>query len=569
MPDQGRKTKTLVAWLILASGGLLLLTGFAVPPSTLVTALRGTPGDNPEQLLLGATLFKISLVILGLLAIALGRMSVRRPPSHSRRPHSDPYRWFNLALLTAILIAAAALRLYGLNAGLWHDEILTYVRYARMPFGEIISTYSDQNQHLLYTLLAHASFWLFGEGAWSLRIPAVLFGLGSIWALYLLGCKVASAREALLAAALVAFSYHHIWFSQNARGYTGLLFWTVLTSWWFLRGLREARPQSWLLYAAGAALGVYTNMTLLFVIIGHFITYVMAIFTRRQEAWPNKWHGFFLGFCLAGFLTLQLHALVLPQILSGVIGEESTIPAWTSPLWTLLEFARGMEMSFAGGIAATAALVIFGAGVVSFARTDPIVLQLFLIPPFICAVVVLGMGHHLWPRFFFFTIGFGALIVVRGGMEVGRLATRLLHVTSTQSIALGTALCVGVILTSALSIPRVYAPKQDYQGALDFVNARKEAGDAVATVGLATFTYKNFYNLDWHEVKTLADLRAIRSQANRTWLLYTFPPHVQAVYQDIMTSVQRDFTVLRQFHGTVGSGTVFVCLSDTLRHNPP
>jgi hypothetical protein len=309
-------------------------------------------------------------------------------------------------------------------------------------------------------------------------------------------------------------------------------------------------------------LGVYTNMTLLFVIMGHFIAYVMAIFTRRKEAWPDKWHGFFLGFCLAGFLTLQLHALVLPQLFSGVVGEESTIPAWTSPLWTLLEFAKGMEMSFAGGIAAAAALVIFGAGVLSFARTDPVVLQLFLIPPLICAAVVLGMGHHLWPRFFFFTIGFGALVVVRGGMELGRLAMRLLHVTATQAITIGTALCIGLIMTSVLSVPRAYAPKQDYQGALDFVNTSKEAGDAVATVGLATFTYKHFYHLDWHEVKTVEDLRAIRSQAKRTWLLYTFPPHVQAVSREIMTSIQRDFTVLRQFHGTVGNGTVFVCLSD-------
>jgi mannosyltransferase len=568
MPDKGRRIATLTARLSLAGGGLLSLTGFVVPSSTLVTSLRVTPGDGPEQLLLGATLFKIGLALLGLLIIALGRMSIWRSNSRPQSPPADPDRTIHLASLTAILVAATALRLYGLDVGLWHDEILTYVRYAQMPFGEIISTYNDQNQHLLYTLLAHASLRIFGEGAWSLRVPAVLFGIGSLWALYFFGRQVVRVREALLASALLAFSYHHIWFSQNARGYTGLLFWTLLASGLFLRGLSHRWPQFWLLYAASAALGIYTNMTMLFVIIGHFIIYLMAVLVRRKEIWPDKWAGLVLGFCLAGFLTLQLHALVLPQIFSGVIGEESTIPAWTSPIWTLLEFAKGMEMSFAGGTAAAAALVIFSAGLLSFARTNPLVMQLFIIPPVICAAVVLGMGHHLWPRFFFFTIGFGALVVVRGGMELGRLGTRLLRAASAKSLPVGTALCIGLILIAATSIPQAYAPKQDYQGALEFIEAEKAAGDAIVIVGLAAFTYKNFYKMDWQEVNLLEDLTAIRSRAKRTWLLYTFPPHMQSVYQEIMASIQRDFIVLRQFHGTVGSGTIFVCLSDTPASRP-
>ena len=67
----------------------------------------------------------------------------------------------------------------------------------------------------------------------------VLFGLASILALYLFGRQVTSASESLLAAALLTFSYHHVWFSQNARGYTGLLFWTLLSSWLLLRALRN------------------------------------------------------------------------------------------------------------------------------------------------------------------------------------------------------------------------------------------------------------------------------------------------------------------------------------------
>ena len=143
--------------------------------------------------------------------------------------------------ILGILACAFALRLYKLDLGLWYDEVLTYVGYARMPFGEILTTYNNENQHFVFTLLAHACFVIFGEGAWALRLPGALFGVASIWALYLFARQVGSTRQALFAAALFTFSYHHIWFSQNARGYSGLLFWVLLSSYFLLRA-HAGRP---------------------------------------------------------------------------------------------------------------------------------------------------------------------------------------------------------------------------------------------------------------------------------------------------------------------------------------
>ena len=176
-----------------------------------------------------------------------------------------------LLLLLLLLLASTGLRLYRLDEGLWLDEILTYVRYARLPLGDIVRTFDSENQHFLYSILASLSFQIFGESGWALRLPAVLFGVASILALYLLGKEVAGSVEGLLAAALMAFSYHHLWFSQNARGYTGMLFWTLLSSWFMLRGLKNGRLADWLAYGASAALGTYTHLTMGFVIFGQLI----------------------------------------------------------------------------------------------------------------------------------------------------------------------------------------------------------------------------------------------------------------------------------------------------------
>jgi uncharacterized membrane protein len=465
-------------------------------------------------------------------------------------------------VLPALFIVATALRLYRLDDGLWWDEIFMYVKFVKMPLAQLLTTYESENQHFLYILLARASIWIFGDSVWSLRFPAVLFGVASIWALYLLGRQVSGAREGLLAAALLTFSYHHIWFSQNARGYIGLLFWTILASWFFLRATGDARPKWWLLYAAAAALGVYTHMMMLFVVAGHFITYILLLRAQHRLVGTDRRAGFFLGFCLAGMLTLLLYALVLPQVTNYMLAIKSPVMLWKSPLWTFSEFARAMQIGFAGSIVAGVALLIFGAGFLSYLRTNPTVIYLLIIPALICVVVVTGVRHHLWPRYFIFTMGFATLVIVRGAMLAGSMVTRLLKLQAEKSVPIGTVLCAGLILVSATSVPSVYGPKQDYLGALAFVETNKEPGDVVVTAGYAYFPYQKLYHRDWQSVQSLETLNTVRSNAKRTWLLYIHAPQLETGYPEIMATIRQDFKVVNQFPGTLGGGTIFVCRSD-------
>jgi hypothetical protein len=146
---------------------------------------------------------------------------------------------------------------------------------------------------------------------------------------------------------------------------------------------------------------------------------------------------------------------------------------------------------------------------------------------------------------------------------VDRIADLLKFKPTTSSTA-GSALCIGLILISSISIPSVYAPKQDYVGALTYVKESYRPGDTIVTVGaVAAFPYKRLYKMDWESVETLQDLDSVRLRAKRTWLVYTMPLHVQSAYPEIMASIQRDFRVVKQFYGTVGGGTIFVCRSDS------
>ena len=548
----------------LGVGIILVLLAALVPSSTIVAHLATGSSLPFQQLLTGASLFRAGLGILGLTTMALGdrNLPIWRA-SLNEEANSKPTPKAALIILFALLLCATILRLYHLNSGLWLDEIVTDVLYARQPYGVIVTSFDSENQHFLYSLLAHSSYQLFGESPWALRLPAALFGIGSIGAMYLFGHEVASVKEALLGAALLTFSYTHIWFSQNARGYSGLLCLTLVASWLYLKALRTDRPRDWLFYALAIALGTYVHFTMLFVVAGHFVAYTGTLIARRNENWPGRWTGLFLGFGLGGLFVFQLYSLVLPQLVGLMGRENSVVAAWKSPLWTILEIAKGLQTNFTSAFVVVAAISVFAIGSISYLKTRPILIHLLLFPSILGFLVTTGLGHHLWPRFFLFTIGFGALTVIRGTTLLGKLVADQMQLRGVEGNLPGIALGCAIVATSAKSVPIAYGPKQDYQSAAAYVEAREQPGDVVVVTGLAAFPYENEYHKPWVDVESLEALNSARTHAKRTWLVYTFPTVLDAEQPEIMQSIKRDFRVEKQFPSTVDDGIVVVCRSDT------
>ena len=536
--------------------GLVMIgVGLGVPSKEILNLVRTLPENTPGELIAGASIFRVGLVFLGLTLITAGWLFKSRPSERARslEPRS-PMEW---GLLSLILLLAAGLRFYRLDEGLWLDEILTQVNYVRAPFGEILTTYDSQNQHFLYSLLSHGSYVLIGEGSWSLRLPAVLFGVASVWALYLLGREVGTVLEALLCSAFFAVSYHHVWFSQNARGYTGLLFFTLLASWVLIRGLRENRPGQWVGYGVIAALGSYVQITMVLSVFAHFLIYLGHLYLNRRRAQDRPWMPLF-GFLLGGVLTFQLYALVLPQMLGAPMEQGRMVADWRNPLWTLMEFVKGSQVGLKGFVPGIVALGIFIAGLRDFGRRNPIMVELLIIPAGIVGVTAIAMGHHLWPRLFFFSFGFIVLILCRGCLQLAIPIGRWLKLNGAQSAQAGAVLFLMTILASAISLPSAYGPKQDYSGALEFVERNRGSGDVVFAVGDARFAYKEYYRVNWSDVRDAGDLEAALDQRKPVWIVYTFPLYLETAYPDIMKAIHRDFATVEKFEGTLNGGTIYV-----------
>ncbi len=462
---------------------------------------------------------------------------------------------------------AAVLRSIGLDQQLWYDEMTTLLDSVRHPLGQILTSYDSQNVHMLYSILARISIVAFGEHAWSLRLPAMLAGVAGVPLLYLLARQITSQREALLAAALLALSYHHVWFSQNARGYTLMVVWTLLGTHLFLRAGRDGRVELWPAYGLVMALGMYTHLTMAFVLAGHAAVFGWALLSPARRGGDIKRQGWLpiRAFLIAGGLAALLYAPVLPKLLTRTVGEAGPLVSseWTNPLWLVMETLRGLaggENSLLAAAALAAAGGIVLAGMASYGKENRYMAGLMIFPGVITGLVMFAVSHNLWPRFFFFAIGFAFLFLLRGVTVCAEFAARKKKWPHRAGARLATAGAMAILAASAWTVtPAFRYPKQDFAGAMQFIEQQRQAGEAVLTAGLAVLPYQRFYQKDWAKVESAGQLEAYRAAGRTAWVVYTLPIFLESREPEIWNVLQREFDTVRVFRGTLGGGEVVVC----------
>ncbi len=555
--------------LLIIFGALIALAALLVPGSVIET---GIFGRGQGELSWGPSLFKVLLFIHGAIIAFVGfrdrfSTSGTLQSTGSAGDRVAGWEWVILAVMTVV---ACALRFWHLNTDLWVDEVLMLIDFVRKPFAEMVTSFPSQNQHMLYSIIAKASIGVFGESAWAYRLPAVFFGIGSIWAIYFFARYLFGVREAILAAALMTFSYHHIWFSQNARGYTGLLCFAILATWFWLKALTTNRSRWWTYYAVAVVFGLWVHLTMAFIIAAQGLLYlfclaVTALSGNRSSSLEHR-AGLkpIIAWLLSFSVTLQLYALALPEFLRVGLHEESADSEWTNPLWLITESLHSLSVGFAGIAVVLCGGLLVGFGWFSLFRRDRRAAVLMVLPAILAGSTMLVLGYNLWPRFFFFSMGFGILIVIHGAAEFPKYVASFVSNAYTRQTAAyaGVAVAVMMVLVSAYTVPRNYAlPKQNFSGAKYFVESNRLPGDVVVAVNLAGTMYGNYFAPDWGIARTGDELKNLPNSSNRVWVVYTLPIEIRSVRPDIWQVIESDFDLVQVFPGTLNGGEVFVCRS--------
>ena len=204
-------------------------------------------------------------------------------------------------LLAIIIICGLILRAGKLNSPVDYDEAYTVVEFASRSWWTVISDYSLPNNHIFHSLLVRSSLLSLGMHPWSMRIPALLAGLGMIPTAYLLGKTFYSKETGLVSAALVAFFPALVDFSANARGYTLVGLFTLLIFWLAQRAVYQPGPFRWLWMSVCSAFGLWT-IPLMFYPAGAAYLWVALEGPRDRK--------FLTGWLASGLATGLLSALL-------------------------------------------------------------------------------------------------------------------------------------------------------------------------------------------------------------------------------------------------------------------
>lgn len=230
-----------------------------------------------------------------------------------------PTRWWTVALLCALMLSGATLRVYQLShQSYWMDEGYTVnAVMAIVDHGSSVlnsgHTYSCPLYCYPTASLAHA----LGENAFAYRLLSVIAGTVLILVLFFVGRAFFGTTTGLVTAGLVTFSYWQVAWSRQARWYTlfEVFFWLAVLC--FYQTLYTKRYR--LLWGAGSVvatlLAVYTHaLGYLLPII--FIAWLVADWLgTKMRSW-----GDLLALLTLPIATVALLWVLLPGLFFGLLG---------------------------------------------------------------------------------------------------------------------------------------------------------------------------------------------------------------------------------------------------------
>jgi len=225
-----------------------------------------------------------------------------RPLPTSQAGKQDFFATYGLPLLASIISLAAWLRFHGLaHKSFWFDEGFS-VGIARLDWSNFLHLLwvREVNMALYYVLL---KLWLaFGMSEFYVRTLSVLFGLAAIPVIYALGTRLFGARAGLIAAGLLSINAFHVRYSQEARGYTLLVFLSAVCSWLWVRCIEDPAPRNWQLYTLASILTVYSHFYGILVVLAHWLSLVLMPRENRPISAPLR----YLRFLAYGMLPIAI-----------------------------------------------------------------------------------------------------------------------------------------------------------------------------------------------------------------------------------------------------------------------
>jgi 4-amino-4-deoxy-L-arabinose transferase-like glycosyltransferase len=394
------------------------------------------------------------------------------------------HRWRWAAPAAVFLLGFAARIAYINHESVGHDESFSMTVSLR-PLGEMIRALVWDFVHPpLHYFLLHCWFKLFGFGVLQARLLSAAFGTLAVVLLYFFAEYLFDRSTALVSSLLMAVSQLAIWLAQESRPYAQLHFLALLSSYLFVRALREGRALYWWGFVGSSIVMLYTHYYGVFVIAA---LAVYAVVYRKRYRLRHSWVIAGAAIALAAYL---------PWLASGVVSAAANSPktfsgaaSWHAAHWlTILVAVNSFNNGKTAGFLASSPRWTFIIGGLLFSvpmalavkkqvlrkeRAEPlyregvaIAAMLWLLP--LC--VIIGLGFALHAQYDLKYVSFCAapyyLLVGRGISEL-------------PSKTLRWGLLAIILAYSANSLRANYFMrwKEDWRDAFAYVESNRQEGD--------------------------------------------------------------------------------------------
>lgn len=245
-------------------------------------------------------------------------------------------------MIFVILILGFLLRLISLNQSLWHDEATSALVARDFSVAEILAQFSPGDFHPpLYYLMLHFWIQVFGTSEVAIRMLSVLFGVATIWVVFLIGkilIEQINWKFPEVAALFLATSGLHIYYSQEARMYVPAVFFTTLSVLFFLKIIKAKKQRAidWVGLVTVSTLLLYTDYLPVFLFL-FFALYLLVFERKHLKKSVANW---LLSTTAILFLFLPWVPILFGQLAAG-LGVQMTNPQW----WNVLGGTNVKELA--------------------------------------------------------------------------------------------------------------------------------------------------------------------------------------------------------------------------------
>lgn len=223
-------------------------------------------------------------------------------------------------MIWLILVIASILRLVSLNQSLWLDEAINVLATQKFSLLGMITEYAKADFHPPgFFILIWLWTRLLGISEIAIRIPSVIFGLVTIYFIFLTGTKLHSKRLGLLCALLLSINPLHIYYSQEARMYSLAAMAVTINIFLFIKLINKEKLSI-----------IFLILSNLLVLSSDYVAYFifpslfLVLLILKQKDILKKWLlSFFIALCLGVWWI----PIFFSQLDVGAV-VSSKLPAW-------------------------------------------------------------------------------------------------------------------------------------------------------------------------------------------------------------------------------------------------